>query len=174
MTRWLSLHRWYLMLAVWLGALGAVCWYVLVPLGRGRVADFQALRADRAFVERAGSFPREIRALRRETTLLDSLLRSFENRKAFEEAQVVEEVYALADSAACSVAKVEIGEPIGVRNAVEIPITFTGRGSYESIGTLVDGIENSDYATRVRQVLLTKTGDDEGKLYLDFVVMEGR
>lgn len=172
--RTVSLYRWYFMLALWLVGLGMGTWYLVMPLARGRVAGFRELRADLAFFDRAETLPREIEGLRREALLLDSLLASVDNRKPFDEAQVVEEVYTLADSAGCGVSKVEIGEPIRVSSAVEIPITLNAKGSYESIGKLTDGVENSGYATRVRQMLLNKSGEDEGSLYLDFVVMEGR
>ncbi|MBD3314530.1 MAG: hypothetical protein GF344_01975 [Chitinivibrionales bacterium] len=170
----ISIHRWYFALGLWLIALLAVIWYLIIPTSCARLADIAEIRADMAVATRAETLPRELATLQDEAKRIDSLLASFENQKAFREAQVVEKVYTLADSANCNVSKVEIGEPISVGDVVEIPIMLNGLGSYESIGKLIDGVENCEYATRVRQALLNKNGKDEGTLYLDFVVMEGQ
>ena len=168
----LALLRWEIALSGFCLAVGLVAWYGLAPLAGVQIRAFARVKQDMAFPGRAEQLPQEIAAVRAKAARLDSLLLELENPRVFNEAEVLDILYSLADSAACDVGKVRIGEPVGVEGGAEIPIVFDGSGSYAAIGRFIDGIENMEYATRVRQVTMKAHGGDRGGVSVDFVIVE--
>jgi Tfp pilus assembly protein PilO len=145
---------------------------VVVPVVRGGIEHIAAVKQARQSLASAGRLPRRIDEARVRAVHLDSLLHAFETRLPFLEATVVEYIYQLADSAGCIAAKVTIGNPVAAGAGVEIPFVLTGRGTYKAMGEFIEGIENMNCVTRIRQCTINRRSNTEGDLVLDFVVIE--
>jgi Tfp pilus assembly protein PilO len=168
----IGLWRWEMLLILAIVTVAAGSYYLLYPWGRTLWVEQSKLR-DKDFPQsRIDALPGAVAALEKRIVLYDSLMRVFEQRKSFNEAQVLQSVYACADSAGCSASRVEIGDPIAFDKGREIPIVFTGEGAYAAVGQFCAGIENLEYPTRLRQVTFKKTGEDLASVTIDFVIMD--
>lgn len=167
--------RWYIGLVAWVAALAGVAWHIQAPLAIRQYERIRGVMQDIAFIGRAETIAAETAALTRRANAVEEILHTGESRKEFSETEVVEGVYALADSAGCTVGKVLSGDAVVTENWIEHPLVFEGTGSYESVCRFVDGIENAEYSSRVRQLMITSDEEgkhDGGELFLDFVVLE--
>ena len=172
----ISHFRWYIGLLAWTAVLAGVVWYIQAPLIVRQYEGIRGVMQDIAFIGRAETISAETAALTGRADKVEKLLSTGESRKEFNETDVVEGVYALADSAGCTVGKVLSGDVVVTENWIEHPLVFEGTGSYESLCRFVDGVENAEYSSRVRQLMMTHDSEgekDRGELFLDFVVLEG-
>ncbi len=171
----ISHFRWYIGLVVWVAVLGGVVWYVQAPLIVRQYERVRGVMQDLAFIGRAETIAAETAALTRRADKVEELLSTGESRKAYKGTEVVDGVYALADSVGCTIENMSPAEAVVTENWIEHPLEFTGTGSYESLCRFVDGIENAEYSSRVRQLLMTHDEEgkrDRGELFVDFVVLE--
>ncbi len=167
--------RWYIGLVAWVAALAGVAWYIQAPLAIRQYERIRGVMQDIAFIARAETIVVETAVLTRRSDAVEEILGTGESLKEFNETEVVEGVYALADSQDCTVGKVLSGDAVVTENWIEHPLVFEGAGSYESLCRFVDGIENAEYSSRVRQLMITSDKEgkhDGGELFLDFVVLE--
>jgi Tfp pilus assembly protein PilO len=146
---------------------------VAFPIASYQAGQFADIYKKFNFLKTAQSLPKKSKSIARRADIIDSLLKVSESWSRFSEPDVLKKMYALSDSTGCVVTKVQIGGPINVGSGMEIPVFVQGAGRYTSIGSFVAGIENSDFASRVRQMTMkNEMKDDYGTLSLDFVIME--
>ncbi|MFW5775540.1 MAG: hypothetical protein ACOCW2_04545 [Chitinivibrionales bacterium] len=168
----ISKYLWYIISACMVAVCIMVVAFVIFPAGAMQWREWNDIKKDLNLAGQAGSFPHRIGRMRSGMTILDSLMTAVERKEPFTPSKALNLVYALADTSGCKTAKVQIDDPIAVEAGKEIPVTYTGEGTYRSIGRFMQGIENMHYATRIRQAVLRKTADDRGEVILDFIIME--
>jgi hypothetical protein len=158
---------------------GAVFIVVLVifgsfflPWARHQVAVIAVLQRDLSSISKADTIPQAIARAGQRIAGIESTITNGQAHKAFNEAQVVAAVYALAESTGCAAAKVLVSEPVVLEHGVEIPLQVEGSGAYAAMGKFVAGIENLAYATRIRQLTLRRNNDESGTLSADFIIMD--
>ncbi|MBD3390621.1 MAG: hypothetical protein GF410_01260 [Chitinivibrionales bacterium] len=172
------IYRWEALLAICVLAAIAVIAGAGYPLALREWREISRLRRDLGVIQSADALEGRIKAARARALRLDSMAAAYDRRAMHNEAGMVGALYALADSAGCSAAKVEICEPVGAGKATEVPVLFTGQGTYASIGKMVAGVESMPQATRVRQLVIRKSdGGKQGRngladVVLDFVIVK--
>ncbi len=172
MKKLFSRYQWHMIATVIIASCVFFAVSVLVPNGVKQLEALKQIKKDLSLAARAEHFPYRIVRIRSNMEAIDSLLKVVEQKDRFTPAQALDLVYSLADSSECKTEKVQIDDPIPAVSGKEIPVTYIGRGTYHAIGRFVQGIENMQYATRIRQAVLRKTEGDLGELVLDFIIME--
>lgn len=169
----IGLLRWEILSVFGIIALVVLIWYAVLPIVSSQWKQCTSISKDISFLKTADLLPEKSNSIKSKADTIDSLLKMSENQKSFNEPVVMKKMYMLSDSTGCSISKVQIGEPISISSGIEIPVLLQGAGKYSSIGRFVDGIENSDFAARIRQLTVKndKKGD-YGSIFLDFVIME--
>ena len=84
---------------------------------------------------------------------------------------VVDGLYTFAKESQFSLLKVETGESLLIEKYHETSVTIKGKGSYESIGKLIERIENSPQSTRIRQLVLNNASGSEIETQIEFVII---
>ncbi len=164
-------YRWEALLAA---ALAAGLWLaagVLLPVSVRQWRAAGELLKHYKGLREAESIDERIAYAQKRAASLDSLVNEYEEAGQVPESDVVGKLYRLADSAGCNAAKVEVQEAVRLEAGMEVPVVFTGEGTYAAIGKLVAGVESLTQATRVRQLTVKNEGNGRGAVVLDFVLM---
>lgn len=169
----IGLLRWEILSITSIIALVLLAWYVVYPIISYQWKQSTAISKEINFLKTEDMLPEKSNSIRKKADKIDSLLKITESRQGFNEPVIMKKMYMLSDSTGCTISKVQIGEPVNIGSGVEIPVLIQGAGKYSSIGKFTDGIENSNFATRIRQLTIKndKKGD-LGSIFLDFVIME--
>jgi len=169
-----GLLRWEIISGVCIIALIMLLGYVLVPAVTYQINRCSDIAKKMQFLRTSDQLPEKSKAITKKADIVDSLLQASKHRERFSEPVVLEKLYELSDSTGCTIAKVQISEPISVGSGIEIPVLLNGSGKYAAIGNLIDGIENGKYASRIRQLTMKNIGVDYVSIFLDFVIMESK
>lgn len=148
-----------------------VIYMVHVPLTADLWKEGRLLLERYALIKRADTFPSQIAEIQGQAKILDSLVWGWSGREVAAGTNIASLLYALADSSSIKTAKIEMGSPVRVGDADEVPVMIKGNGPYSSIGRFVASIENTDIPTRVRQLVLKNGGDGTADMHLEFVVV---
>ncbi len=170
----IGLYRWEFIGTVVLLVLFLLMWHGATPLITYQAQKTAAMVKRIRFFKIGDTLKEQSEKIKQKQSVIDSLITVSDLRQQFNEPSVLKHIYTFADSAQCTIAKVQIDEPIVIENGVEIPVLVNGSGSYASLGTLVNYVEQWNYAIRIRQLTLKKGRKDKGELFLDFVIMENR
>ncbi len=169
-----GLLRWEIVTGLCILAIVALTWYAIIPAFSYQASRFSSVAKKLQFLKTSDQLPAKSAEITRKADMLDSLLQASEQRERFSEPAVLEKLYELSDSTGCTVEKVQISEPITIGTGLEIPVLLNGFGNYEAVGRFIDGIENSKYASRVRQLTMESIGVNNVSIFLDFVILESR
>jgi len=169
----IGLYRWEIAGGILALSITALIFLALVPFTKAALVTITREQKNREVLRTAATLPQKIAIAEKNAAHLDSIVKELENRPRFEQTKVVEQVYALAEKAGCDAARVEIGDNITIENGKEVPFIFRGKGNYTAIGKFIEGIENLDLVSRIRQATIKKEYKTTGSLYLDFIVIDG-
>ncbi|MBD3422072.1 MAG: type 4a pilus biogenesis protein PilO [Chitinivibrionales bacterium] len=166
------LHRWWLLPGLIIVLSALLVRTTFMPILISQWQSITTIKANLQSVKNAPTLPIRSRKIAQQSALIDSLIHTYKNRPRFNQAVMIGNLYKLADSSKCNAQKVEIDDPISVESMHEIPIFIKGTGNYRSIGTFVAHIENLPYATRIRQLTMSKNEGQGIDFALDFLVVE--
>lgn len=114
----------------------------------------------------------KLNSIRKEITVIDSLLQCQEKRENDISGNMVDVLYSFADSSQFKTSKIETGECLKVLKHTETPVSVRGVGSYTALGKFTEKVENASWSTRIRQLVLKNVENGNVDAYVDFVVIE--
>lgn len=83
----------------------------------------------------------------------------------------IDALYAFATSTGFKLNKVETGQVVMIEKTNETPYIIQGKGSYASIGSFIQQIENSRQSTRVRQIVMNNAENGQVETMIEFVAI---
>ena len=169
----LGMWRWEALLLVLLIAVGWAVKEAAIPMIGKLTIGLENVKRESAFIGKADSFGQELRNVKSDARMIDSLMTASHASRPFAEAVMLGTVYHLADSVGCTTGKLLIGDSVVIEGGKEVPVSYEGRGSYRALGKVIDGIENLEYSTRIRQIDMKRLDSDSGSMSVDFVVLGG-
>jgi hypothetical protein len=104
------------------------------------------------------------------TTKLSQLINAFDSSSQ-RTGSIIDQLYEYAGNAKFTLLKVETGEPVILERIAETPYIIQGKGSYSSIGSFIQQIENSKQSTRVRQIVMNNAENGQLETLIEFVVI---
>lgn len=170
----IGLYRWEILTVISIIVGGLIIWHVLYPILSFQSIQSKTISRRLSFLKTADQLQAKSLKIKRKNNFLDSLIQASEMQQRFNEPVVLEKLYTYADTAKCTISKVQIDEPLEISSGIEIPVLLSGKGSYVAIGTFIGFIENCNYAIRIRQLTMKNTKKGIAELFLDFVIMESR
>lgn len=120
--------------------------------------------------EDQGVIQQKIDGYKVHTTKLSQLINSFDSSSQ-QTGSIIDKLYEFAGNAKFTLLKVETGEPVIIESLAETPYIIQGKGSYASIGTFIQQIENSKQSTRVRQIVMNNAENGQLETLIEFVVI---
>jgi Tfp pilus assembly protein PilO len=84
---------------------------------------------------------------------------------------IIDALYAYADSAKFRLNKVETGQSVSIEQTFETPYIIQGKGSYFSVGSFIQHIENNKQSTRIRQLVMNNAENRQLESLIEFVVI---
>lgn len=166
--------RWEVFPVLFILILGILIYKLLVPMAYSVFQDALGVYNQAKMKEDSGTVEKRIVELQKKIIYIDSLVSHISDYDTLQSADVISDLYTLADSVGLSTSKIESGTVLKGSSFSETPVVVRGQGEYKSMGRFVAGIENLDIPTRIRQVTMKNKDDGEGELYLDFVIMSGK
>ncbi len=170
----IGLRRWEALSVISIVLFFLLIKYAFYPAASYQWKRFKGIISQIKFIKTADILPIKSASISKKTDKLDSLIHVAEKQIDFSEPLVLEKIYELSDSSGCTVSKVQIGEPIDIGTGFEIPVFLNGDGTYSAIGAFISGIENCDYAARVRQLTMKNIGRGNITIFLDYVIMKSK
>lgn len=168
-----QLHRlhWVITYAAIAAAMAVVVCWGSIPLAKHAMREGKMIAA--GFQKRldADSFPQQEVRMRREREQLTALLEQLDVKQQHE-GKVVDRLYNYAEKAGFRSEKIEVGLPQMVAGSKETAIALSGTGTFTAFGKLLEQVENSGQATRVRQFVAKRAETGDPELFLEVVVIE--
>jgi Tfp pilus assembly protein PilO len=170
-SKFKSTEMWYIPFVIVLTALALVIYFVHIPFSALIVKNILTVANQKEQITRMASFPKLDKTLRTEIYLMDSLVNSRKNTQAAQQKNLIENLYALADSANLKTSKVEIGQSVKSGNHKETPVTILANGTYVSIGTFLEQIENASQPVTIRTISMKESGSTIS-FHINFDIIE--
>jgi Tfp pilus assembly protein PilO len=164
--------KWQIPILLGIAIIVTIIYLVHIPATVAIVKECVAVFNNQKALKHASEYSEQLVKIQNDIVILDSLLVSLKARKQSEQKNIVESLYAYADSAGLKTSKVEIGEPIQVEQHLEVAVTVKGNGSYESIGKFVETIENADQQVRIRDMVIKGAEERILAATIEFVKIE--
>jgi len=168
----IGLARWWIGLGIALAICAALFVAAVVPLSAFLKNQISIWHETNRLKQSSLLLPAKIRVLDSRITVIDSLIQSCRNVGKQDQAAILEKLYTLADSSSCTLSKVQAADIVTTNAGKEQPIALEGQGDYSAIGKFVDGIENMNASTRIRQLTIHNGKEGVGSFTVDFVVIE--
>ena len=120
--------------------------------------------------ERAEELPQQIETIRKTISQLEHISSTLDSSTK-SPLPLVDILYPYAHESKFTLQKVETGNPFPINNYHETSITIKGRGTYESIGSFSERIENHVQSTRIRQILMNNAEQENIDIVMEFVII---
>jgi hypothetical protein len=142
----------------------------LYPLFTEQFAKNRAIVALFREKDSQNIFQQKIDTYRLHKAKLSQLISSFDSSST-RTGSIIDELYEFANSTKFTLLKVETDVSVHFERLSETPYIIQGKGSYASIGTFIQHIENSRQSTRVRQIVMNNAENGQLETLIEFVVI---
>jgi len=145
---------------------------VVRPVLQQSAKDQEAIRARQAELVKLQRVVRRIQDLKQEITRLEQALAFFEDRLPEEREidVILREVWLIADTESLVPRRIQTSKPEQHARCNSQPITMTLDGKFGQFYQFLLGLEGLPRITKVRQMQISKSATEEGKVQVDLLM----
>ncbi|MDD5672697.1 MAG: hypothetical protein PHC61_00915 [Chitinivibrionales bacterium] len=165
-------YRWHL-LGITYGVVIVLCLLAIVKSAiLPQLSTITDLKKKASELKNGPQCNQQIAMLREQRHVLDSLMQTNVLQQNLDETAVVKSVYAFADSAHCSLGKVEYSKAQAAADIMEIPLSIRGQGRNRDCGKFISSLENAWYPVRIKTIDFQEKGKDIVTILLDCAILQ--